>query len=48
MRNKILVIMGFIMLIGFITIGFFIFPAGIPACAVIGLCMVLRTRIICL
>ncbi|MDD6210670.1 MAG: hypothetical protein PUB21_08710 [Bacteroidales bacterium] len=37
MRNKLLVIMSFIMLIGFITIGFFAFPVGIPLCAVIGL-----------
>lgn len=37
MRNKILVVMGFFMLIGFITIGFFIFPTSIPLCAVAGL-----------
>ncbi|WP_410067657.1 hypothetical protein [Barnesiella intestinihominis] len=38
MRNKILIIMGIIMLIGFITIGFFIFPIGITLCSIIGLC----------
>lgn len=37
MNNKVLTAMGFIMLIGFITIGFFIFPIGIPVCAVVGL-----------
>lgn len=30
--------MGIIMLIGFITIGFFIFPIGITLCSIIGLC----------
>lgn len=30
--------MGFIMLAGFMTIGFFVFPAGITLCAIIGLC----------
>ena len=29
--------MGIIMLIGFITIGFFIFPIGITLCSIIGL-----------
>lgn len=37
MRSKILTIMGFLMLLGFLTIGFFVFPVGIPLCAVIGI-----------
>lgn len=36
MRNKLLIIMGFIMLVGFMTIGFFIFPMGITLCGIIG------------
>lgn len=38
MRSKILAVMGFIMLAGFLTIGFFVFPIGITICAIIGLC----------
>lgn len=38
MRNSILAIMGFLMLIGFITIGFFVFPVCVPLCGMIGLC----------
>lgn len=37
MRRDILIALGFIMLIGFLTIGFFIFPIGITLCASIGL-----------
>lgn len=37
MRGKIVAIMGFIMLIGFALIGFFIIPVGIPLCAAIGI-----------
>lgn len=38
MRSKILTAMGFIMLIGFMTTGVFVFPGGITLCAIIGLC----------
>lgn len=37
-RSSILAIMGFLILIGFITIGFFVFPVCIPLCGIIGLC----------
>lgn len=37
LRNKILTAMGIIMLVCFLTIGFFAFPVGIPLCAIIGL-----------
>lgn len=38
MRNSILAIMGFLMLIGFITMGFFVFPVCVPLCGMIGWC----------
>lgn len=37
-RNKVLTIMGIIILIGIISIGFFVFPIGISMCAITGLC----------
>lgn len=37
LRNKVLTAMGIIMLVCFLTIGFFAFPVGIPLCAIIGL-----------
>ena len=37
LRNKVLIVMGIIMLVCFLTIGFFAFPVGIPLCAIIGL-----------
>lgn len=33
-RNKVLTIMGIIILIGIISIGFFVFPIGISMCAI--------------
>lgn len=44
MRNSILAIMGFLMLIGFITIGFFVFPVCIPLCGIIGLCYGIKKK----
>lgn len=38
MRSKVLTVIGFTMLIGFATIGFFAIPIGITVCAIIGLC----------
>lgn len=38
MKIKFLAIFGFIILIGFLLIGFFVFPIGITLCAIIGLC----------
>ena len=37
LRNKVLIVMGIIMLVCFLTIGFFAFPVGILLCAIIGL-----------
>lgn len=37
LRNKVLIVMGIIMLVCFLTIGFFAFPVAIPLCAIIGL-----------
>lgn len=37
MKSKILVAMGISMFVGFLTLGFFAFPIGIPLCGVIGL-----------
>ncbi len=37
-RNKVLTIMGIIILMGVISIGFFVFPIGISMCAITGLC----------
>lgn len=37
MRTTLLTTMGFIILIGFLAIGFFIFPIGITLCAALGL-----------
>ena len=37
-KNNILTIMGIIILIGIISIGFFVFPIGISMCAITGLC----------
>lgn len=36
--------MGAIMLIGFITLGFFIIPIGISICAIIGLIYGIKTK----
>lgn len=44
MRNSILAIMGFLMLIGFITIGFFVFPVCVPLCGIIGLCYGIKKK----
>ena len=44
LRNKVLIVMGIIMLVCFLTIGFFAFPVGIPLCAIIGLVYVLRYK----
>lgn len=38
MRSGVLVVIGFIMLIAFVVIGFFALPIGITLCAIIGLC----------
>lgn len=43
-RNSIFAIMGAIMLIGFITIGFFVFPIGISLCSIIGLCYGIKKK----
>ena len=43
-RNKVLIVMGIIMLVCFLTIGFFAFPVGIPLCAIIGLVYGLRYK----
>lgn len=37
-RNKVLIIMGIIIFIGIILIGFFVFLIGIFMCVIIGLC----------
>lgn len=37
-RNKILTIMGIIILIGVTSMGFFVFPIEISICAIVGLC----------
>lgn len=37
-RNKVLTIMGIIILMGVISIGFFVFSIGISMCAITGLC----------
>ena len=37
-RNKVLTIMGIIILIGVTSMGFFVFPIGISICAIVGLC----------
>ena len=37
-RNKILTIMGIIILIGVTSMGFFVIPIGISICAIVGLC----------
>lgn len=37
MKNRILIVMGIILLGCFITLGFFAFPVGIPLCGAIGL-----------
>lgn len=37
MKNKILIVLGIILLGCFITLGFFAFPIGIPLCGAIGL-----------
>ncbi|MEG1579938.1 MAG: hypothetical protein RR386_01595, partial [Bacteroidaceae bacterium] len=37
MRRNVFTVIGCIMLIGFLTIGFFIFPIGLTFCAMIGL-----------
>lgn len=44
MRNSILAIMGFLILIGFITIGFFVFPVCVPLCGIIGLCYGIKKK----
>lgn len=44
MRKSILAIMGAIMLIGFITIGFFVFPIGISLCGILGLCYGIKKK----
>lgn len=36
-KNRILIVMGIILLGCFITLGFFAFPVGIPLCGAIGL-----------
>ena len=41
LRNKVLIVMGIIMLVCFLTIGFFAFPVGIP---IIGLVYGLRYK----
>jgi len=37
LRNKVLIVMGIIMLVCFLTIGFFAFSVVFPLCAIIGL-----------
>ena len=37
MRNRVLIIMGGVMLICLVTLGFFAFSVGIPLCSIIGL-----------
>ena len=44
LRNKVLIVMGIIMLVCFLTIGFFAFPVGIHLCAIIGLVYGLRYK----
>lgn len=44
LRNKVLIVMGIIMLVCFLTIGFFAFPVGIPLRAIIGLVYGLRYK----
>lgn len=44
MRKSILAIMGFMILIGFITMGFFVFPVCVPLCGIIGLCYGIKKK----
>lgn len=44
MKNKILIVMGVIMLICLATLGFFAFPVGIPLCGAIGLIYGIRSK----
>lgn len=37
MKSKIVIAMGISLLVGFLTLGFFAFPIGIPVCGAIGL-----------
>ena len=42
-RNKVLTIMGIIILIGIISIGFFVFPIGISMCAAYAMAANIKT-----
>lgn len=44
MKNKIPGAMGIIMLVCFITLGFFAFPVGIPLCGAIGLAYGIKSK----
>lgn len=44
MKSKILVAMGISILVGFLTLGFFAFPIGIPLCGAIGLVYGLKNK----
>ena len=47
-RNKVLTIMGIIILIGIISIGFFVFPIGISMCALQAYAMAANIKTSCL
>ena len=44
MKSKYIISMGAIMLLGFMFLGFFIIPIGIPICAIIGLTYGIKTK----
>lgn len=44
MKNRILIIIGVMMLVCLTTLGFFAFPVGIPLCSIIGLVYGIRSK----
>lgn len=44
MKNRVLTAMGGIMLVGFVTIGFFVFPVGVPLCGITGLVYGIKSK----
>lgn len=44
MKNRVWMIMGAVMLICLVTLGFFAFPVGIPLCSIIGLVYGIRNK----
>ncbi len=43
-RIKILIAIGTIMLVGFLLVGFFVFPIGIPLCSLVGLLYGIKSK----